>query len=137
MSLEDTTNTAKQAPQLDKQETNQSTASAGASDPLSGHLNHLSEKQVEALEAFKQQCVERNIYTPAKDGQAASHDDSTLLYVHTFNLQAEWKEDMANSCLDGSSELAGSMLTAPWASSRRRRTGGGTMRSISCTRTST
>ncbi|EZF29842.1 hypothetical protein H109_06579 [Trichophyton interdigitale MR816] len=79
MSLEDTTNTAKQPPQLDKQETNQSTASAGTSDPLSGHLNHLSEKQAEALEAFKQQCVERKIYTPAQDGQAASHDDSTLL----------------------------------------------------------
>ncbi|EFR00991.1 CRAL/TRIO domain-containing protein [Nannizzia gypsea CBS 118893] len=79
MSLEETANTAKQPPQLNKQETNQSTASAATLDPLSGHLNHLSEKQSEALEAFKQQCIERNIYTPAKDGQKASHDDSTLL----------------------------------------------------------
>lgn len=80
MSLEETTNQAKQ-PQLNKQETNQSTASALPSEPLSGHLNHLSDKQSEALGAFKKECVARNIYTPAGEGVKASHDDSTLLYV--------------------------------------------------------
>ncbi|KAM5448749.1 hypothetical protein MaudCBS49596_005256 [Microsporum audouinii] len=78
MSLEETTNQAKQ-PQLNKQETNQSTASALPSEPLSGHLNHLSDKQSEALDAFKKECVARNIYTPAGEGVKASHDDSTLL----------------------------------------------------------
>ncbi|KAF3479689.1 CRAL/TRIO domain-containing protein [Arthroderma uncinatum] len=79
MSLDETPTNQAKPPQLNKLETNQSTASASASDPLSGHLNHLSEVQTEALDAFKKECEARKIYTPAEDGGEASHDDSTLL----------------------------------------------------------
>jgi hypothetical protein len=48
-------------------------------DPLSGHLGHLSEAQEYALEKFKAICEEQKLYTPEKDGNYASHDDSTLL----------------------------------------------------------
>ncbi|KAK2820054.1 hypothetical protein FQN49_007766 [Arthroderma sp. PD_2] len=79
MTLEKTPTNQAKAPQLNKPATNQSTASASTSDPLSGHLNHLSGAQSQALETFKKECIERNIYTPAKEGGEASHDDSTLL----------------------------------------------------------
>lgn len=53
----------------------------GAPDPLSGHLNHLSPEQEEALAAFKAECIERKLYTPAEEGKGASHDEVTMLYV--------------------------------------------------------
>lgn len=44
-----------------------------------GHLGHLTEAQEEALVAFKKLCIEKGLFTPADDINAASHDDTTLL----------------------------------------------------------
>lgn len=52
-----------------------------SSDPLLGHLHHLTREQEQALEKFKAACIEKQIYRPAAEGKEASHDDSTLLYV--------------------------------------------------------
>ncbi|KAK2748941.1 hypothetical protein FQN57_007224 [Myotisia sp. PD_48] len=49
------------------------------SDPLSGHLNHLSSSQSEALDSFKKECIERTLYRPAEGAKSASHSDATLL----------------------------------------------------------
>lgn len=47
------------------------------------HYGHLTANQQEALDAFKQLCLEQGYYKPAgTDSSAeASHDDETLLYV--------------------------------------------------------
>ncbi|KAL1958657.1 hypothetical protein VTO42DRAFT_4000 [Malbranchea cinnamomea] len=52
---------------------------ASPSDPLVGHLGHLTREQAEALDTFKTQCREKQLYTPAEGDKAASHDDATLL----------------------------------------------------------
>jgi hypothetical protein len=52
-----------------------------STDPLLGHLHHLSKEQETALETFKATLVEKQLYTPAAEGKEASHDDSTLLYA--------------------------------------------------------
>jgi hypothetical protein len=51
-----------------------------SSDPLLGHLHHLTKEQETALETFKSTLIEKQLYTPAAEGKEASHDDSTLLY---------------------------------------------------------
>ena len=52
---------------------------ADPSDPLIGHLHHLTREQTEALQSFKTACIEKELYTPAEEGKEASHDDATLL----------------------------------------------------------
>jgi hypothetical protein len=49
------------------------------SKPLAGHLGNLTPEQEKSLETFKESLVEAGLYTPAVDGQDASHDDPTLL----------------------------------------------------------
>ncbi|KAF1837993.1 CRAL/TRIO domain-containing protein [Decorospora gaudefroyi] len=44
-----------------------------------GHLSHLSETQQAQLSEFKTICQDAGYYTPATGGQAASHDDETML----------------------------------------------------------
>ena len=46
-----------------------------------GHLGHLTGPQQEALVTFKQICASKGLYTPASEGVAPSHDDTTLLYA--------------------------------------------------------
>lgn len=53
---------------------------ADPSDPLAGHLHHLTRDQTEALQSFKEACIEKGLYTPAEEGKDASHGDATLLY---------------------------------------------------------
>jgi len=47
--------------------------------PLEGHLGNLSTAQEKSLEAFKESLTKAGLYSPAIDGQDASHDDPTLL----------------------------------------------------------
>ncbi|KAF2163091.1 hypothetical protein M409DRAFT_68719 [Zasmidium cellare ATCC 36951] len=44
-----------------------------------GHLNHLSHQQEQALEAFRELCVANGCYVPVGNGHQTSHDDETLL----------------------------------------------------------
>lgn len=46
-----------------------------------GHLGHLTPEQDSALAKFKEILVEKKLWTPATEGQPASHDDITLLYA--------------------------------------------------------
>ena len=62
-----------------KVKSNQETYASG-SDPLVGHLNHLTHEQTDALKEFKAVVTEKGLYTPAVGDKAASHDDATLLY---------------------------------------------------------
>ncbi|WEW56007.1 hypothetical protein PRK78_001442 [Emydomyces testavorans] len=64
---------------LHKTKTNQSINGEETPDHLHGHLNHLTPEQERALEEFKAVCSEKELYTPAEEGKAASHDDPTLL----------------------------------------------------------
>lgn len=61
---------------------------ASSSDPLVGHLNHLTREQAEAFKSFKAEITEKQLYTPAVEGgeKPASHDDATLLYGHSRML---------------------------------------------------
>lgn len=45
------------------------------------HLGHLTEGQQGALDAFKELCLKAGYYKPGGGGNAASHDDETLLSV--------------------------------------------------------
>ena len=51
------------------------------------HIGHLSPAQQDALERFKQLCVQKGYYQPAGTAgrTVASHDDETMLYVHSSN----------------------------------------------------
>lgn len=51
---------------------------------LAGHLHHLTPEQEAKLAEFKTVCEQKGYYKPEKDGQPASHDDATLLYVFFF-----------------------------------------------------
>jgi hypothetical protein len=51
-----------------------------------GHLSHLSEDQSAKLDEFKKICQDAGYYTPATEGQQASHDDETMLYAQSTNL---------------------------------------------------
>ena len=44
-----------------------------------GHLGHLTEPQETALVKFKELSAKESLYTPAKDGKPASHDESVML----------------------------------------------------------
>lgn len=48
---------------------------------LAGHLHHLTDDQEKKLEEFKKLCEEKGYYKPERDGEKASHDDATMLYV--------------------------------------------------------
>ena len=45
----------------------------------SGHVSHLSEGQLGALEKFKKLCQEKGYYDPGDEKTAPTHDDETLL----------------------------------------------------------
>lgn len=49
---------------------------------LAGHLHHLTDDQEKKLEDFKKLCEEKGYYKPERDGEKASHDDATMLYVY-------------------------------------------------------
>jgi hypothetical protein len=51
---------------------------------LAGHLNHLTPEQEAKLVEFKTVCEQKGYYRPERDGEPASHDDATLLYVFSF-----------------------------------------------------
>ena len=46
---------------------------------LAGHLGNLIPEQEKSLGTFKENLAKAGLYTPAIDGQDASHDDPTLL----------------------------------------------------------
>lgn len=48
---------------------------------LAGHLHHLTDEQEKKLEDFKKLCEEKGYYKPEREGEKASHDDATMLYV--------------------------------------------------------
>lgn len=47
-----------------------------------GHLSHLSDNQQAQLDEFKRISQAAGYWTPGVAGQAASHDDETMLYAH-------------------------------------------------------
>ena len=49
------------------------------SQSLTGHLGSLTPEQEKSLETFKESLAKAGFYTPAIDGQDASHDDPMLL----------------------------------------------------------
>jgi len=53
--------------------------STSISQPLAGHLGNLTPEQEKSFETFKESLATAGLYTPALDGQDASHDDPTLL----------------------------------------------------------
>ena len=54
-------------------------ASIPHSQLLAGHLGNLTPEQEKSFETFKESLTQAGLYTPAIDGQDASHDDPTLL----------------------------------------------------------
>ena len=52
--------------------------------PLAGHLGNLTTEQEKSLETFKESLAKAGLYTPAIDGQDASHDDPTLLWATNY-----------------------------------------------------
>lgn len=55
------------------------TTNQSSTDPLAGHLNHLTEHQERQLEKFKSTLRDQGLYRPGGNGQAPSHDEQTLL----------------------------------------------------------
>lgn len=78
-----------------------------------GHLNHLSPQQEQALEAFGELCADDGCYTPVRNGYQTSHDDETLLRflrarkfvpqeaLKQFKTTEDWrKEQDLDNCYD-------------------------------------
>lgn len=64
---------------------------------LAGHLHHLTPEQEAKLVEFKTVCEQKGYYKPEKDGQPASHDDATLLYVFYGSINNLISERVADN----------------------------------------
>lgn len=51
-------------------------------DPLTGTLNHLTEKQLDLLDEFKERLEKEGWWKPDGVNGKPTHDDGTLLYVY-------------------------------------------------------
>ncbi|KAK4495471.1 hypothetical protein PRZ48_013802 [Zasmidium cellare] len=99
-----------------------------------GHLNHLSPQQEQALEAFRELCTEDGCYRPVGNGHQTGHDDDTLLRflrarkfvpqdaLKQFKSTQEWREETdLDSCynsvdvdeFEASSKLVGLIQVIP------------------------
>ena len=56
-------------------------APTSVSQYFAGHLGNLTLEQEKSLEAFKESLAKAGLYSSAIDGQDASHNDPTLLWV--------------------------------------------------------
>lgn len=118
-----------------KAHTGAAAVAAQPKDALSGHMNHLSEAQSQALVEFKQVCEKEGLYTPATAQGLASHDDATLLYVL---LSSVFCPGLCSHFYDAGDfcARASSRCSRHCSNSRTRKSGARRITSKNCTRNS-